>query len=70
MAAKIIGSRTDFPFVPLTLDIRWTGFGIKLSNRFRARAEGEGECLTMFSKHSLSVLIPNLGSPIMAKRKR
>ena len=70
MAAKIVGFRTDFRFVPLNmLDICWPGFGIKLSNGFRARAEGEGECLTMFSKHSLSVLIPNLGSPIMAKIK-
>lgn len=70
IAAKTVGFKTDFPFVPLMLEMRWTSFGIKLSKRFSASAAGEWECLTMLSKHSLFVLMPYLGSPIIAVQRR
>lgn len=66
MAARIIGFKGDFPFVPFMLEMRWTSFGIRLSKRFSARADGEWGWLTMLSKQSLLVLTPNLGSPIIA----
>ena len=69
IAARIIGSKGDFPFVPFTLEMRWTSFGTRLSKRFSARAAGEWEWLTMLSKHSLLVFTPNLGSPIIAVNK-
>lgn len=43
IAARIIGSKGDFPFVPFTLEMRCTSFGIRLSKRFSARAAGEWE---------------------------
>ena len=70
MAARIILLRGDFPLVPLMLDIRCISFGIRLSNRFNANAGAERESLTMLSKHSLLVLIPNLGSPMTAVKRR
>ena len=69
IAARIIGSKGDFPFVPFTLEMRWTSFGTRLSKRFSARAAGKWEWLTMLSKHSLLVFTPNLGSPIIAVNK-
>ena len=69
MAARIIGFKGDFPFVPLMLEMRRTSFGIKLSKRFSARADGEWEWFTMLSKQSLLVLTPNLGSPVIAVNK-
>ena len=71
IAAKIPGSKGAFPSTPLMFEMRWTSFGTRLSKRFRANAEAEEECLIIFSKHSRSVLILYLGSPIITvKRKR
>ena len=43
MAARIIGFKGDFPFVPFMLEMHITSFGIRLSKRFSARAEEECE---------------------------
>ena len=69
IAARIDVLRGVFPFDPFMFEMRWTSFGIRASKRFSAKAGAEEECLTMLSKHSLSNLIPNLGTPMMAVSK-
>lgn len=70
MAARTIGFKGVLPFMPLMFEMRWTSFGMRLSKRFGTNAKGEEECLTILSKHSLSVLMLYFGSPIITVKEK